>query len=162
MNFTDVIGILNQVGFYDFVLPWLLFFGIVFGLLQNKQIITSERGINAIISAAIAFFVVTYTPVGGIAVYYSKLFGGAAMILSALLVFVLFVAIMGIEVGGNGGIFQENKVKYMVTGALIILAYIVFSNAYGGDFSLYIPQETWTVLFTFGFILLVVWIAVKG
>ncbi len=163
MNFLDVIGILNQVGFYDFVLPWLLFFGIVFGLLQRTGIFGEDRGIIAIISAAIAFFVVNYTPVGGIAAYYSRLFGGMSMILSALLVLVLFVAIMGFEIGGGkGGIFQEDKIKYIVVAALVILAWIVYNNAYGGGLSAGISQETMTVLFVFGFILLVIWIAMRG
>ncbi len=162
MNFLDVVSTLNQVGFYDVVVPWLLFFGIVFGLLQNKQIITSERGINAIISAAIAFFIVAFTPAGTtIANFFSTLFGGAAMILSALLVLMLFAAITGLESifkeGGNG----QPPIKYIVVFVLVIFAYLVYSNAFGGATSM-ISNDTLVTILTLAFILGVIWIAMQG
>ncbi len=163
MNFLDVVSTLNQVGFYDVVVPWLLFFGIVFGLLQNKQIITDERGINALIATAIAFFIVAFTPAGTtIANFFSTLFGGAGMIIGALLVLMLFAAIMGeqdaFKEGGNG----QPPIKYAVVFVLLIFAYLVYANAFGGATSAMISNDTLVTLLTLVFILGVIWIAMQG
>ncbi len=163
MNFLDVLNVLNQVGFYDVVVPWLLFFGIIFGLLQNKKIITEERGINAIISAAIAFFIVAFTPAGTtLAQFFSTLFGGAGMIIGALLVLMLFAAIMGVENVFKEGGDKQPPIKYAVVIMLVIFAYLAYTNALGGYGRAGLSNDTLVVILTLAFILLVIWIAMSG
>src|SRR3990167_10128684 len=66
MNFYyDLSATLQDLGFYDFILPFLLVFTIVFAVLEKTKILgvdedskTPKRNLNAIVAFSIALFVV--------------------------------------------------------------------------------------------------------
>jgi len=93
--FETLVRNLNAMGFYGFVLPWLLVFALVYGLLS---IVSKKTGmdsrVNGLIALAIAFFITAYSNIG---TFFVQLFGGASMIFAAGLVIVLFLAIFGIS-----------------------------------------------------------------
>src|SRR3989344_3599600 len=94
----DFIGLQNtlkSMGFYDFVLPWLLAFSIVFGILQTVMIFKKGTGTNeksntsvdAVIALAVAFYLTIFTPYSGfLSSFFGKLFGSSIVILSGVLV----------------------------------------------------------------------------
>lgn len=93
--FASIITQLNHLGFYGFILPWLLMFALTFGLLKRAEIFGKEGGkIAAVVALALAFFITATTGIGD---YFIALSGIGGMLFGALLVVVLFFAMLGFK-----------------------------------------------------------------
>jgi hypothetical protein len=90
--FTTLVQNLNAMGFYGFVLPFLLVFAIVYALLIQSNVFGKQKGPIGVISLVIGFFVTAFT---GIGTYLIALFGISTMFWAALLVVILFFAFFG-------------------------------------------------------------------
>ncbi len=131
IDFVALQNLLKSLGFYDFVLPWLLAFSIVFGILDKAGIFGGQgknKGVEAIISLVFAFYVTFFTPYPGfLSRFFSNLFGGSILVLSGVLVSLLFIGIFGLQPSTMvSGIGQK-----MLLILAIIVAAILFLNAAG-------------------------------
>jgi len=93
--FEAALGNLAKIGFFEFLLPWLLFLAMVYGMLQKTKAVSQEVTVNALIAAVSAFLIINYT---GIGLILSQVFFALAIILALLLMAVLMLAIIGIDV----------------------------------------------------------------
>lgn len=85
---------LNRMGFYGFVLPWLLVFALVYGLLSAISEKTKmDKRVNGLIALAIAFFITAYSNIGA---FFIGLFGASSMIIAVALMIMLFFAVFGL------------------------------------------------------------------
>ncbi|VVB60179.1 Uncharacterised protein [uncultured archaeon] len=165
VDLTSIVGNLQRLGFYDFVLPWLLFFAVILGVLTKVAIFGDEKDksakqVNAIIAAVLAFFIVNFTPVGGISAYYSTLFGSMAQILATLVILIIFIGVLGFD---KTIITEKNKEWYSIIFiALVLFAAVVFSQASGGSISLGLSSDDITIGLVFLFIIAVIGFATKG
>ncbi len=69
--FRGMIGLLNRLGVYDVILPFLLVFTIIFAILEKTKIFGLENGlskknINAMVAFVIAFLVIASTRLVGV------------------------------------------------------------------------------------------------
>jgi len=87
--FTTMVSNLNQLGFYGFVLPWLLVFGVTYGILEKSKLLNKKAA--GIVSLAVAFFVTAYTGIGS---FFIGLSGVGAMVITAALIVVMFFALV--------------------------------------------------------------------
>lgn len=114
MAVTDTVLLaLRQLGFYDFLLPWLFTFAVVYGLLVKLAVFgDATKKISVILALVVAFFV---TGFGGQALsrFFIQIFGGASIILAGLLVIVLFLGMVG------------KKPEDLVKGGTLIVLVIV-------------------------------------
>ncbi len=170
----DFIGLQNtlkSMGFYDFVLPWLLAFSIVFGILQTVMIFKKGTGTNeksntsvdAVIALAVAFYLTIFTPYSGfLSSFFSKLFGSSIIILSGVLMLLMFVGIFGFK---SEDVFHGTKSKMVIVIVALILAALFLINASSGVFSFgngqLVNGETLTVLAFFGMIGAIIWFVVN-
>jgi len=124
--FGTLVSNLNAMGFYGFVLPWLLVFALVYGLIKKAGIINDKA--NGLISLAVAFFVTAYS---GIGTFFIALSGLGGMLLGALLIVVLFFAMLGFDVSKTVEAFKG------WTGILFlaVIGVIVFFTVGGGSIS---------------------------
>ncbi|MCK5594244.1 MAG: hypothetical protein KAI18_03310 [Candidatus Aenigmarchaeota archaeon] len=132
MDLYDLIGNLKDVGFYDILLPWALFFAMTYGLLTSVGPFSTKKedgkeptdqGIPAIISMAVAFFIIAYTPFGlSFGSYLAILFGKSGTVLVGLLVIVLFLGMAGIKMEDKP--LEDNKTKIAL--ALIVIVAIIY------------------------------------
>ena len=93
---------LASIGFFEFLLPWLFTFAVVYGLLAKADLFGgANTRVSALIGIIAAFFI---TPYAGpwLASYFSTIFAGASVILAAILTVVLFAAMIGIKGEGLG------------------------------------------------------------
>lgn len=106
----DVVDYLQDSGFFDYALPFLLVFAITFGILEKTSIFGStgtekkpRTNINAIVAALIGLYVVTSTPVvEKIFVFIPKV----GLLLLIILAFLLMIGFfMGAEPKLTGGVF---------------------------------------------------------
>lgn len=64
LDFAETIGWLQDIGFYDYVLPFLLVFGIFFAILEKTKVLgDSAKNINAVIAGAVGLLVIVRTDI---------------------------------------------------------------------------------------------------
>ncbi len=180
-DFIALQNSLKAMGFYDFVMPWLLAFSIVFGILQTVNIFKKGGGANAlapntsvdaVIALVVAFYLTLFTPYSGfLSSFFSKLFGGGIIVLSGVLVLLMFVGIFGLRMDDlffEGGDKKKPKaILYLMLIAAFIVAAGLFYNANLGAFSfgnvsINNTGEILTMLVFFGIIIAVIWFVVNG
>lgn len=143
-NFDSFLGNLNSMGFYNFVLPWILFLSIFFVILQNAPFMPSEdkrkKQVAIIVSAILSFFAVNF-PVNGIPLgtLLSNMFGWGGIYIAGVLVVLLFLGMFGF----NLSTLIENKVA--LSFVMLLLAIMVLSAA--GFPILQLDETTWTLIF---------------
>ncbi|MBI4176860.1 MAG: hypothetical protein HY516_00675 [Candidatus Aenigmarchaeota archaeon] len=186
LDFTTLQNTLKAMGFYDFVLPWLLAFAVVFGILQTVNIFkksgannanTPNTSVDAVIAMVAAFYLTIFTPYSGfLSSFFSKLFGSSIVVLSGVLVLLMFIGIFGLrldefffEFEGEGAARKIKSIKgmtYILLIAALIVAASLFISANSGVFafggSSFNASEMITMLLFFGIIGSVIWFVVKG
>ncbi len=121
--FQILVGNLNSIGFFDFLLPWIFTFAIIWGILLKTKALGDNQRVNGVISLVVAFFVIGF---GGPALcsFFTTIFGLAVIIIAGLLVALLFL--------GMGGWDFGKVADLKILGAVIIgIAIIVFFTAAG-------------------------------
>ena len=122
----DFLGNLAQLGFFDIILPWTLFFAIVYGVLGKVELFGKEgksNKINLVIAIVIAFFGVNYTTVGvNVGNFLTNLFGVGGLGLSVVLLIAILVPLLG----GDKlfGLLDLSKPKEAVPKIGLVLALI--------------------------------------
>lgn len=125
--FETLLGNLRHLGFFDFLLPWLLALAVMYGLLNKSKIVSEEYSVNALIAIVVAFFLVNYTPYGFLGEFFTHIFASAVILLSAILVGVMFLSMTGMDAGE---FMKENKI---IVGLLAFIAVIAIFVAAGGS-----------------------------
>ena len=123
--FTPLIGNLNQIGFYKFVLPWLFTLAVVYGvLLKVKVFEESQKSLNGILAIVAAFFVVNYTPVGfALDSFFTQVFGVGILILTGIFVVLLLMGLVGLK---GQDIFKAENIKGGGLAIILLIAFIIF------------------------------------
>lgn len=146
---------LEGLGFFAYLLPWLLTLAIVFGVLEHYDMpkSSSARGVIAIVAA----FVVL--PVGNlIAPFLKNMITGLVAIGVGILVAVIFIELLGYQVSDKENIFLAHPKSFGII--MIILTGMVFIGAGGMDligFSFDVTSELVTLLSFLAVISLGVW-----
>ena len=117
---------LNQMGFFGFLLPWLLMFAVTYGLLLKSKALGEDQKVIGVVSLVAAFFVVGY---GGplLGAFFQNLFGVAAIVLGGILVTVLFVSMAG----GDISKFVESKAIMALLAGIGIIVFMIVLGTYG-------------------------------
>jgi hypothetical protein len=161
--FTILIQNLNSLGFYNFLLPWLFVFAVVYGLLAKASLFGGQNSrVSALLGIIIAFFVASfYGPT--IATFFTGLFGGATYVLAFILIAVLFIAMSGFSISDLTGAAEKKK-RWPVLLFLVVLAIIVFMTATGTVISgIALNESAIAAVFIVAVLLLAVWFVVgKG
>lgn len=137
--FSSVVAQLNHLGFYGFVLPWLLMFALVYGLIMRSKMLDAKPA--GIVAMALAFFITAFTGIGN---YFVALSGLGGMLLGALLIVVLFFALLGFKLETI-----EQEFKHWETIAILgVIGIIIFFVLGGGAITgIDIEPETMAALF---------------
>lgn len=124
--FELLVSNLNQLGFFGFLLPWLLMFAVVYGLLLKSKALGENQKIIGVVALVAAFFVVGY---GGplVGTFFQNLFGIAAMILGGIIVIVLFVSMAG----GDITKLVENKAILALLAGVGVIVLVVALGTFG-------------------------------
>lgn len=159
--FETLVTNLTNLGFYDFLLPWLFTFAIVYGLLVKANLFGKNDKISGVIALVAAFFV---TAVSGpaIADFFTTMFGGATILLTGILVIILLAVILGF----NSNVFANFKRGHYATLAVIlILGAALFLTATGAQIAginTLTDSTTISMIFVLILIILMVYIIVGG
>lgn len=133
---NNAIEFLRGFGFFNVVLPFLLVFTIVFGILEKTRIFGTEkvkgkdeprRNLDAMVAFVIAFFVVAASNI------VQAIQVSLPMISLFLIVIIAFLLLVGIFFGeGEFSLYQKFPTFTKVIIGVIVLALLaVFLNAFG-------------------------------
>lgn len=153
VNFIGLMADLESMGFFSFVLPWLLFLIILQTVLKNTNLLGLDTKKSTIVAAILSFFVVNFVPAGmDFGVYLTKIFGTASMYIAGLLVLILFFGMGGYKLDQVPG----GKNTYMLV--LFLIAVLVLNGVAGLPFLGALSASDMTLLFMLALIVGVVWV----
>ena len=121
---ADIVAAGKEFGVFDFYLPFIIMFSIIFGILMKTSIFGSPkdagvRRLNLILAGAFSLFVMIYTPVGiTLAGFLSSLFAEALIVIvtivAIMMIFYLLFPLIGIKMELKSG------VKFLVIIIILI------------------------------------------
>jgi len=133
--FREALIFFDQIGLYDVVLPFLLVFTLVFGVLEKSKILGTERigdktlprkNLNAMIAFITGFFVVASAQLVELV---NILVARVALILVILVCFMILIASMHAQQGDDGFDLQAHKAWLSVV--VIIAVVLIFLDGVG-------------------------------
>jgi uncharacterized membrane protein YGL010W len=95
MAFTiaDILSQWQTAGIFDYVLPFLLIFSVVFGILASTNILGKQKGVNVIVSLVVGLLALR---LGFVQLFFAQIFPrlgvGLAVILALLIMTGLFIS----------------------------------------------------------------------
>ena len=135
--FRESLVFFDQVGLYDVVLPFLLVFTLVYGVLEKSKILgtektaddkktTTRKNLNAMVAFCTAFFVVASAQlVALINVFVARI----ALVLIILVMFMLLIGSLQKQQGSDGFDFLE---RWKWLGGVVIAAVVlIFADGVG-------------------------------
>jgi len=138
-----VLGISGQLCtmLYELIFPWVLTFAIIFGLLIKSGIFKTEdtktsRGVPGIISLALAFFLVQFTPWGSsIGQFFVAASGTTMLFLTAVLGIMLVITLISPKTVSEE--FMKGWKAPVTIIVILIAAWLIIGGAFGGGINWY-------------------------
>ena len=159
MAFENVLTALKSLGFYDFLLPWLFVFAVVYGLLNILKVFGDSKRISTAIALVVAFFVTGYSG-QALSTFFINLFGGASMIIAGILVVLLFLAMVGYTPAD----LQKGK-KAAVLIVLVIIGVVLWllstGAAQGFGMTMLLSPDVIAMILVLVVIIMAVWAIVS-
>ena len=90
VGFRDFLVKLEQLGFFDYLLPFLIIFALVFGILTKIKIFEDNKAINAIIALSVGLMALQF---GFVSAFFSELFPRLGVGLAVILVIIIFIGL---------------------------------------------------------------------
>ena len=162
----NAIEFLKDFGFFDVVLPFLLVFTIVFGVLEKTKIFGTEkykdqdqprRNLNSVVAFCIAFFVVA---AGNIVTTIQTSLPIVALVLIVIIIFLLlFGALMGqdeLQHGISLWKHQGFKTFFIIAIFTAVISILLASVGYLDDIVAYSTNLGGTFITSLVFLILVV------
>ena len=84
----DVLNQWEQAGFFSYVLPFLLIFALVFGILSSIQVFKENRAIDAIIALVVGLMALQFEMVP---IFFAQVFPRLGVALSVILVILILL-----------------------------------------------------------------------
>lgn len=124
-QFGGLIDTLSQVGFFSYILPFLLIFAIVYGILLKTKVF-EKNAINGIISLAVALLALQFDVVP---MFFSELFPRLGVGLAIILVCLILL-----------GLFLPNQpwIGFVLLGVSALIVIIILYQS-AGSFSSGVP-----------------------
>ena len=119
MQFTvyDLFAQWEYFGIFDLLLPFLLIFALIFGILTTTNILGGHRGVNLVIALVIALMALR---LGFVQVFFTELFPRFALGLVALLVIVCW-AVLFIHPQSAKGWYSAFAIAGAVLGIIVLI-----------------------------------------
>ncbi|MCK5040129.1 MAG: hypothetical protein KAR87_04135 [Candidatus Aenigmarchaeota archaeon] len=133
-NVTNLLlGNLTDIGFFELLLPWILFFTLLYVVFKKTNLFVEETQ-NITLSLALSLFIVNFTPLGlSFANILSRSFGFMALGMVFILIAWVFCGMLGVD---TISLVRDNRNIFFAIG--VLFAFIVSVKIMGnyiGDIS---------------------------
>ena len=138
-NFGNILSNLEQLGFFDYVLPFLIIFALVFGILSRIKLFGDNKSISAVIALSVGLMALQF---GLVSSFFAELFPRFGIGLSIILVLLILT-----------GLFtdpDEDWSRYALLGVGLIIAVVILIQSSGitGFYSGFWWQNNWPGILT--------------
>ena len=114
-NITDFLNYMDTIGFFDYILPFLLIFAVVFGILEKAKILGKNRGVHATIALAVGLLSLQFDYVS---TFFASIFPYAGIGIAIVLVALILMGLISSE-GKDWG-----KYVWFGIGAIAFIAVV--------------------------------------
>ena len=129
----------QSVGLFEFYLPFVLSFAILYGILRKAKIFGDNRTgktTDLVVSLILSLFVIGYTPVGGaLATFFGTMFTGTVTLIVTLLGTIMILYVLGrvieVDIPGKRSSWKWGAALIAVT---LLVAAAAFVSAGGLSF----------------------------
>lgn len=149
----DMLNRWAELGFFSYLLPFLLIFSVVFGILNSTKFFKENKAIDAIIALAVGLMALQFDLVP---VFFSQVFPRLGVALAIILILLILVGFF-IDTTGKR---QWIMYSFLAIGFVSTLVVVVTSSSYSGIGGSWIYNilNNWGGIFPF--ILIIILIAV--
>ncbi len=123
-SIADLLNTWEAVGVFDFILPFLLIFAIVFGILTSTNVLSGNKGVNVLIALLIGLLSLR---LNFVQLFFMEVFPRLGVGLAAFVV--ILILVMAFVPEGT----PRTVMFWVITGVGAVIAIIVL----GGSFSAY-------------------------
>lgn len=121
---ADLIAAGKEFGVFQFYLPFILAFAIIYGILSKANIFGTERRgktINIVVSGVLSLFLMAYTPAGVMfAEYIGTLFSGTVLVIVTIIGTMMILYVLGQLVGIDIPVKGDASKKWWILLFLMI------------------------------------------
>ncbi len=130
----NAVEFLKDFGFFDVILPFLLVFTVIFGILEKTRIFGTEKfkgedypkkNLNSMVAFVIAFFVVAAKEV------VTSLQLSLPLVALVLIILLSFLMLAGSFMGDKTFSFENSKWAVFLTLVSFIAVVLIFLNSFG-------------------------------
>jgi len=130
----NAVEFLKEFGFFDVILPFLLVFTVVFGILEKTRIFGTEKlkgedypkkNLNSMVAFVIAFFVVATKEV------VTSLQVSLPQVALVLIILLSFLMLAGSFMGDKTFSFENSKWAVFLTLVSFLAVLLIFLNSFG-------------------------------
>jgi hypothetical protein len=113
-NFGNILNRLGDLGFFDYLLPFLIIFAMVFGILTRIEIFKDNKAVNGIIALSVGLMALQF---GFVSVFFSEIFPRVGIGITIILIILIFLGMfMDPDSGGS---------RWMMFGVGVIVVIII-------------------------------------
>jgi len=94
MNLTDILNYLADFGIFAYLLPFLLIFAVVFGILEKAHILGNNKGVHATIAIAVGLLSLQFDYVSE---FFASIFPYAGIGIAVVLVALILTGLLAAE-----------------------------------------------------------------
>lgn len=135
--FSIMLGNLARLGFFQYLLPFLLILAIVYGVLRATLKDHFDKSASGLISIIVAFFVMNYSGLVGLqfSMFLTTFLGSGSIVLIGVLVVLILLGMVGIKLTDlfkiEGGKVPSHLWVFLVI--LILIGVVLFIGSGGGN-----------------------------
>ena len=148
-GFGDFLSQLEQLGFFEYLLPFLIVFSIVFGILSQIKLFENNKTVNGVIAMAVGLMALQF---GFVSSFFSQIFPRLGIGLSVLLIFIILVG------------FFSDKSQSVTKFAFVLVGFVIFAviimNSFDFSKNFSFPSwfsENWVTVLVISFFVGILW-----
>ena len=129
-NFTlnESVGMLQEVGFFNYILPMGIFFLILYGILDQFKMISKDKKVNALTSLLISAFILLYAYMNNLELFFAEFYMKMSVAV-IILVFAMTLSVFAFKSLKNNDMIPEGKEKVW-NAAIIIMSTLILSASF--------------------------------
>ncbi|MBI4173934.1 MAG: hypothetical protein HY519_04405 [Candidatus Aenigmarchaeota archaeon] len=160
LSMDQFLANMQRLGFFQFLLPFLLSLAIIYGVLRYAFKDKIEKSALGLIAIVLSFFVMLFAAGNSnIVSFLTNLSGGGVIIASGILMFVVFLGLIGTK---PDELLKGENIKgfgWALIAAVILIALGLFSGSMGSVISFVpgISSDLLTVLLFIGLLAIAMW-----
>ncbi len=145
--FSEVFAQWEQIGIFSHVLPFLLIFALVFGILTKVKLFKENKAINAIIALVVGLMAIQF---GFVSVFFANIFPRVGVALIAILAFFIVIGLFTDETHPT-----INWILLGISAVVFVIVIVQTGGALGYSWSAW-WSESWPTVMIVGIVIALV------